>query len=314
MAEQTDNSNDIRNTSALPVAPTQSVANDSSEDALSSEPLTFTPHNFYTSSMPIQPEAATELNPINSVDELANSKGLLNNDVIQPDFNADPTTSHYDEKRRKAKTERKIVPVVAAIIAAAVLGAGYYFFSQNHEHASAFTSCNASYDMYQKSITRLNDTIQNASTIASQITASNVTDPKTVETMNELIKSTQVPGDVQQCNASQSTADIQANDQAITDGIQKMGQDRQNLSNATAAAQTSKYQKDLQDAQVQLTSVLQSAQDHSRRVDMTTQAGKELNQAISDATRVTQSGGDLATLQAAIQSLNDAVAKAPAVR
>lgn len=281
-----------------------------------SGPVAFVPSNFDIDSMSIQQKTAAQSNPAdtNSADGLAASEESTSADVIQPDLSVKPTDSHYDEKRRKSTAQRKVVPVIIALIAVAILGIGYYFFSQNREHASALTSCNESYDMYQKSITRLNDTIQNASTMASQITASNVSDPKTVETMNELIKSTQVPSDVQQCSASQSTVDIQANDQIITDGIQKMGQDRQNLSNATAAAQTSKYQKDLQDAQVQLTSTLQSAQDHAQKVDMTTQAGRELNQAISDATRVTQSGGDLVTLQAAIQSLNDAVAKAPAAR
>lgn len=294
---------------ASPINPASSTGNSADAPAA---PISFTPSTFDFDSQPTQsPTSAVQSATAADNSATTASRG---NDVIQPDLHLSPADSHYDQKRRNAKSLKKIVPAVIVIVALAALGGAYTVLHSRSEHASALASCNTSYDLYQKGITRLNDTIQNASTIASQITAAQVTDPATVDAMNKLISETQTPGDVQQCTDSQSTADIKANDQAITAGIESMGKARQDLSNATAAAQTSKYQKDLQDAQVQLTTTLQAAQDHAKDVDMTTQAGQDLNKAVSDATRVLQSGGNLATLQSSIQSLNDAIAKAPAVR
>ena len=220
-----------------------------------------------------------------------------------------------EEPRKRSKTPVIIGVIVAiAVVAAAIAGVLVWRNGQSEaDHASAFAACTKSSSEANDARVALDAALKDAQD-ASALTADQVADSATLDTLKQAIEDADALDEVAACGADLSAADLDAHARSngtlaeqftsAADNVTKAAKAVTDSRDAKTASDTKAAQDDLQtavgEAQTLLDNSLWAVADNTTRV--------ALEQAIDIANTALQSGdADLKTLEDAQEELQRAV-------
>ena len=198
----------------------------------------------------------------------------------------------------KKKSRKPAVIAVASVAAVAVLAGGGWFVWKtyaNHELAEARQACVEALESYRKAADSYSGLVDGDAATASETTAKQVADAKTVDALAEALKANEP--DVVACVAD-SKADYESKTSLIEKNTGWYGKHEKSLEEAVRAVNDSKLEKTVSDAERLLKDSDGKVADNATR--------DALSNAI-DAANGLKDGNDPAKIDGARKTLEDAI-------